>query len=356
MLFFLGLLLPVCFISGWTGVSIPTQWAVLSCLLPLSLWRTGRMSVFHWLGVAFLTYAFARAFWPLVPYDTVFALWVITLWALSFWFGSTLGSLSSLFRGLALGLTVSTAVAIGQAFGLHPVLTMPENLAGLLFNQTVQASMIALTIIGLVCYGHWLYIPALLPGLYLAHSRGGWLVLVVGLLARYANLWVIAALASALAIYYTTFLDLSDNYRLQTWAITAKNITLWGYGPGSFNALLFWVKGIQIRPEFAHNDYLQLAFEYGVGAIPLLAIFALSLTQRHVREYPVFIGFLALATFYFPLHHIFVAFVGAMCAGRIARDADFSWLALRLWGPPIIPGSLQARLHIDRNRSATLPL
>lgn len=355
-MFWLGLILPICFIPGWTGVSIPSQWVLLSFILPFSLWRTGHMSVIHWLGALFLAYAFAHLLSVVVFYDAIYALWTASLWALAFWLGSTTTSLSALFRGLACGLYMSIAVAIAQRFGIYFVLTFNGNFAGLLFNQTVQAAVIALTIVGLVCYRHWLYIPALLPGLYLANSRGGYLILAVGLAARYLNLWLCAAALVACALFYNHFADLSDSYRLQTWALAVKSLTWWGHGPGSFMSVLFWTKGTQIHPEFVHNDYIQLAFEYGLGAIPFLMALGLCALQRHAREWPVLIAFCALMSFYFPLQHAFIAFIGLVCAGRCARDADFAWLSRYLWGPPVVAGSYQARLILSRTRGPSFPL
>ena len=59
-MFLLGLLLPICFIPGYTGASIPSQWVLLSLVLPAALWRRGyRLTPLHLLGLGFIAWAVA---------------------------------------------------------------------------------------------------------------------------------------------------------------------------------------------------------------------------------------------------------------------------------------------------------
>jgi hypothetical protein len=72
-----------------------------------------------------------------------------------------------------------------------------------------------------------------------------------------------------------------------------------------------------------HNDYLQFAFEYGIGAIALLPLLIAATGRVSAILRPVYISFLTLAGFYFPLETPLTAFVGAMVLGNIlARDGD----------------------------------
>lgn len=351
-MFALGLLLPLAFWAGLTGFSLPTQWAVLSLALPLGLWRRGPWTPLHTLGVLFFGYATIALAWTLNIYDGIGGLWLIGLWALAFWLGSTLTTLDGFFRGLALGLYINVAVQIAQAFGWSPVFTMPSNAAGLLFNQTVTGAALALCAVGLACYSRWLWTLPLLPGLYLAHSRAGWLALAVALLAKWTHP-VFAALTLAAAALFVASgnIDISDSYRLQVWHLAVKNISLWGWGPGSFYSLKMFVSGLAINPEFAHNDYIQLLFEYGIGGLIPIAILAIALFRRNAREWPVLVAFATLACVYFPLQHAMLACISALAAGRISRDLHGLRDPECSRRSAILPGSYQARYILARGGS-----
>lgn len=167
----LGLLISLAFIPGYTGVTGETTWAALSCVLPLTLWRKGEFTLLHWLGASFLAYACLSLAWANDPYDGVYGLWLVAIWALCFWLGSTTASLRRLYIGLALGLSISSAVSVGQWLGYHPVLQSSGDYPGLLYNKMIHGEAIALVIVALVTERLWWYVPTLLPGLYLANSR-----------------------------------------------------------------------------------------------------------------------------------------------------------------------------------------
>lgn len=259
----------------------------------------------------------------------MWGLYITAIAVLSFWLGSSLTTLVPLFRGLALGLTISTAVAIIQWFGYFPVAAQGGNLAGLLYNQTVQGAAIALVIVGLVWLRQWPYIPALLPGLYLAHSRGGWLILCAGLISRVHWSLPIALTAIALAFAFHNP-NADDILRLQIWSIAWHNLSTIGWGP--FISVYYRDSPTLIHPEFVHDDYLQLVFEYGFAAIIPITIFA-----AIVGRSPVLVAFACLATFYFPLHAPVIAFIGCVVAGHVGREFSLSQLHLHRSGPNIIP-------------------
>lgn len=138
-----------------------------------------------------------------------------------------------------------------------------------------------------------------LPPLYLSGSRSAWLGLIAGFLVVAALLGlrrgirravllsavVVIALAAAgvlawflLPLVRERILDaLQGNVRINLWRDTLAMIAdkpWFGSGPGSFRWVYphYWHHlAIYIDPQFAHNDYLQLAAEFGiVGALLLL--------------------------------------------------------------------------------------
>jgi len=326
---YLGLLLPISYLAGFTGTAILTQWVVLSVILPWALFRKGPFTFYHGLGLVFLVYSCASLLWVPNVNDSVLGVWHLLICALAFWLGTTAPSLTQLWRGLALGLSISSLIAVAQYFGFESVyrnIGPVPGYSGLLFNSTVSGAATALVILALFCERLWLYIPLLLPGLYLSHSRGAYLILAVGLLAKYIH-WttalLIIAVCGLLAIY---FVDSSNALRLQIWSVAYAKLTPWGWGVGSFYDIWYQSKdAVLIHPEFVHNDYLQLAFEFGWGAIPSYIILAAGLTRTQSVAWPIAIGFATSMAFYFPLHCPLIAFIGCLTTGHLLREPNEFW-------------------------------
>jgi hypothetical protein len=327
-MFWLGLVLPVCYVPGWTGASIPTQWAVLSAVLPLSLWRKGELTRVHWLGIWFVGYSALSLLWAVNFPDAVWGFAVVLIWAGSFWLGSTLESLDGIWRGLAIGLSVSSLVSIVQAAGFHPLpVADVAGYPGLLYSPLVSGSASAMVIVGLICHRLWRYIPGVLPLLVLSHNRGGALVVGVGLAGRYLGWRAVAAIVVTAAVVMYFHPSPSDIQRMQIWDAAYSNLRWFGLGPGSFTDLWMMVKelgqDVMERPEFAHNDYIQFIFEAGCGSILVFALMAAILARTEAKEWPVFAGFAALGLFFFPFHTPLCAFIGCVVAGHIVGASAY---------------------------------
>ena len=235
--------------------------------------------------------------------------------ALSFALGA-LCQLRPLFRGLAVALSFSSMLAVGQSFGWTSLASY--NLpAGLLYNSAIQSAAMAIVILALVAAKDWLYIPAMLPGLWLAQSRGGYLVIAGGLVGRFlgwkAVIWVMLA-AAAVTL---TINNVSDGERLLIWRVAWQNLEWFGHGAGSFANLLFESDGAVRYPGHVHNDYLQLAYELGVWAIPIYLIYLAALALTEETYWPAFAGFAVCGLFFFPLYTPVTAFIGAVLAGHL---------------------------------------
>src|SRR5216684_3951905 len=155
----LGLALPLAFVPGYTGATIPTGWAMLSIILPWFLWRKTEVGCSHWLGLAFGVYATSSLAWAPRTDDAVFELWQLGVVGCAFYLGSVLCDLRRLFIGLALGLSVSSIVAICQYLGLTVVPDHPTELilrgdslkpSGLFYNSVVLGEAVALALVGLL--------------------------------------------------------------------------------------------------------------------------------------------------------------------------------------------------------------
>lgn len=322
----LGLLLTLSFIPGWTSASIPTQWAVLSAVLPCTLWHRGAFGPGHWLGLTSLLYAAASVLWSPTYLDGLNGLWHTSILALSFWLGATTYQFERLFKGLALGLGVSSAAALAQYLGWTAIPTSdPEfgHPAGLFFNSTLLGALCAITTLGLVEFRLWPYILLPLPGLLLSQSRGAWAITIFGLLSRIIPFPILIGLGASFAILLTLHPTQSDIQRIYLWHLAWDHLTLFGHGAGSWSTVyyvaydtLFHSPVRLTQPTFTHNDYLQLWFELGIGAIPIYALLALALTQTHHTGWATLLSCAVLALFYFPLQTPVTAFILCALAGR----------------------------------------
>jgi hypothetical protein len=324
----LGLAISGAYVPGWTGASIQTSWVVLSCLLPaLALWRSVTLTGFHWAILSFVGISALSLAWALNFYDGVWGLWQVILFALAFWYGSSHDSLRGLFIGLGLGASASALVCFAQALGYHPLLTWGPDPSGLYYNSMYAGEIFALVILGLVIYRVYWLIPALVLALALTHSHAGMIALALGLAAWwYRSLSLIALVSLAVAVIFTYHFRASDAQRLQIWFSAATNLTLFGHGPGSFLSLWYPQGHAILFPEYTHNDFLQLAFEYGLLAIVPIGLLVALGTITEATDWPIWIAFLFMGLVSFPLYTPILGFIGACAAGRVSR----SW-ALRRW-------------------------
>ena len=329
-MFLLGLFIAVASIPGWTSVSIPAGWAAMSLMLPFVLWREVKWTPLHILLAIFLAYVAISVLWSTDYWDGAWRLWQFSLLALAFHLGSTLSSLRSIFAGLAIGGAISSALAIVQYFGIYPVQQYTlDTPAGLHYNPVFQGMILALIIIALTTECMWWYIPALLPGLWLAQSRGAFAALGLGLIAqwvRHPMLWLLAALG---VIFYTTLaLSPAEYERLIYWKASLANLSWLGNGAGSITDLWIILPNISPHPLESHNDFIQLVFEFSFAAIFPFATFALILWNSQARSWPIVVAFLFLSCFTFPLFTPIPAFLFALCAGHISRDPNLSWASI----------------------------
>lgn len=319
-MFALGAIVSLCYIPGVTGAFIASQWPVLSILLPFALWRSGPITAVHWAGLAFLAYAAVRLPYAPIFDDGVFGLWLMFIMAGSFWLGSTVDNLRGLYAGLALGASVSSALAVLQAFGYSGIPRISLAPAGLYVNSVQQGIILALVAVALVSERMWLWLPALAPGLVLSGSRGAFIALIIGIASIYVRgVWILAAMACAGLFFLVYPLSPSDAVRMTIWSGVAHNLSWLGWGPGSLFSWALPYNGNILYPEYAHNDALQLAFEYGVAAILPIGIFGFVLTRTAEREWPVVVAFLVAGCYSMPLWVPVASFLVCVASGRVVR-------------------------------------
>lgn len=329
-MFWLGAIVSLCYIPGITGAYIATQWPVLAIVLSFDLMRTAILpafevlpkqpfTIFHAIGLAFVMYAFAL--WPhsSAPHASGFGVWLVVIMALSVWFGTALASVRELYAGLATGAAVSSLVAVLQYFGIEPVRVISENPAGIYVNSVQQGTVLALVVVALISERMWLWALPLLPGIVLAQSRGAWLALVVGLLGcGVRRLWVFGLVGAVGVFYFFSVPVSSDIQRMYIWRTAWENLTWFGWGPGVFYAIVLpWNGTFSLYPEYAHNDALQLAFEYGVAAVLPFAVIGYALWRTDAKEWPVVLAFVTAGCYSMPLFMPITSFLALVAVGRI---------------------------------------
>jgi hypothetical protein len=321
-MFWLGAIVALCYIPGITGAYIATQWPVLAVVLSFALLRRGPFTIFHAAGLAFIAYATARIPFSPAPYASVFGWWLVVIMGLSVWFGTVAENMSGLYAGLAFGASISSGIAILQHFGWQPIATMSSSPPGLYINSVQQGAILALIVVALVSEQMWKWVPALAPGIILADSRGAWIALIVGLMACYIRrLWVFGAIGLAgVAFFYFKPLSPTDVERMFIWSTAWRNLIWLGWGPGVFYTIALFHNGaFSLYPEYAHNDALQLVFEYGVGAALPLAITAYALWRTDVKEWPIVVAFVTAGCYSMPLFMPVTSFLALAAVGRILR-------------------------------------
>jgi hypothetical protein len=293
----------------------------------------------------FLLYVFASIAWSTEPLDGIYRLWEFTLIAGCFWLGSVREP-KPILIGLAYGYLISSVLALGQLLGVDSVLRYNlSSFAGLHFSNPFAGAIGAMLIVALASERLWLLSAACIPGLCICGSRGGIAAALVGI----ASIWVRRswfiplACAGAVAFVFLSGHN-SDIERLAIWKGSASLLTPFGHGAGSYIDLFITSPFGITRAEHAHNDLLQILFETGIGATPLLAVWiTLSLLPAN-KFWPVIACFTVLGVYFFPLYTPLSAAIFALCAGASVRD----------WSSA---GDLLGRLrHLSLSRQANSPV
>lgn len=353
----LGLAISALYVPGVTGASVQTSWAVLSFSLPaLALWRAVNMTVCHWAVVAWAVLACISIAWALNSYDAVWGAWGIILFALAFYIGDAI-DFRKLLIGFAIGANLSALFALLQASGIH--LFMENNVAtpsGFYFNSMYAGEIFALAILGAVIYRVWPLVILPSIALVLTHSHAGWLALAIGLVSIRIRSWtVIALILTACAAAFTFHFRPSDAERMQIWYATVSNMTLFGYGPGSMLSMYYITDSVKL-PEYAHNDVLQLIFEYGVFSIIPIAALLMPAIAKQEKEWPLYVAFLVMGLVSFPLYSPITMVIGAVSAGRLSRV----WSVLRYnfyrGGYAFLPGTSYTQSLVGASWRDAVPL
>lgn len=333
-----GFLLSVVYIPGIVGASISTGWLFLFILMPVIIcFYKIPIKPSHVIGSLFLIYASISLFWTYSLNIGFFYLLQLIALSLCFCLGSALFDIKPIIKGLSIGLLISVIVAFAQYFNWHDVFSVNNNPAGLFVNTNVFCEICAIILICLLVFKLYWWIAIPIPGLLLVHSRAAILGTMVGLIAIswskskfYTFLFLFVGIILG-SVYYIDHSNLpSINQRFALWVDTFNGLKLFGNGVGSFESMYpFYSLNTETwleRPKYAHNDLLQIVFEYGIGSL-FLIWFVLNILKIKCEKRIILYAIGTISLFSFPFHIPVSAFIGCLVAGFISRhdaaDGDF---------------------------------
>lgn len=338
-MFWLGLVLPLSYIPAVTDLDILSGWIVLSLALPFFFLRPLQLGIAHYLGLAFLGYAFLSLLWAPVWQQGVWDIWQLAILAGCFCLGSSRDDLTPLYKGLAIGIGINTALAICQKLGWQPVYHNNSSYpAGLFFNPDMLGESAALVSVALVSTRAYRLLGLTVPAVFLSGGRTAILTLGIITALEGWKRWPKATASIALAILTFVWIDNHTTSSLverwDLWQDTYSGLSWFGHGAGSFFMLYpqfaAHTDTMLTRPEDPHNDYLGFLFQYGLGSLPVGAIFCLGLASSSPKRILLF-AYCLISFFSFPMRIPIEGLLGMVALGVCLRDCPLDgWVGRRL--------------------------
>lgn len=309
------------------------RWAAVAIGAAILLWRARVTPSFATVlfGCLLAWIALGLA-WSVSRWDTGGELcqWVVL--AAAFCVAHELESLDDVWTGFIAGVSVSAAFALAQHFGAPVarhlgdagVWSIYQNPVGLFLSKNMAADAAVLALIGCFTFRRLWMLPG--PALALILVGGRAAVLALGA-AIAASAWltfprhrlplVTAAALGLAALTLAAWGGLLGRFddRVSLWALVVTHLHVFGDGLGSFAVAAPSI-------EFAHNEFLQYAFELGIGSAFLWGIFAVALSSGPVLERAAVTALLAQCVVWFPLHAPAPAFMGMVLAGHLCGLRD----------------------------------
>lgn len=256
------------------------------------------------------------------------------------------GLAEGIFRGAAIGIGVSSLIVLPEYFLDWHWFNAAEtgHPAGLFGNRNFLAEAALLVAIPAIWSRNILAVGLCGPALLFTGSRGAIVAATVG---GFCALWrshrtaaiVLAASAAVgvIALSGSISKQHSMENRLAIWQDTIDGLTWTGRGVGSFYATFpehatrsLVVGPSLIRSEHAHNDYLEIAYEFGPAGLALIMAFVVMVLSQAIDEWSlVFLAFACICTFDYALHNACTAVLGMVAAGELCRRRDMARLGDR---------------------------
>jgi hypothetical protein len=297
-------------IYSWSGEDVG-RWALAWICVAILLCAPREPLKLLPSGVLFLVYAITSLIWATVLDDALFELlkWFLLL-------GCFVAGAQSkfVFEGAVWGVAVNSLLAIGQSLGFHPVMEVSSP-AGFFGNRDELAEAALLVGVYALEQKNWKGLVAL-PALLLPHSRA---VLIAGFVVLLAKrYWIASIVVVIVAVVYTREKGVDvEGVRVWFWYETLRGLTVFGHGLGQFYSSYLAYSDLHVwRIDHAHNDWLEIGFEFGIPGFILAGLFVWRL-----RKDMVFLAFCTMALVSFCLHNPATAVLGFFAAGAFYRNS-----------------------------------
>lgn len=316
------------FIPAIGSASISPKWSILSLVIPI-LWLRSEACFDRslWRGCLVALLPVLSIFWSPNVYEALNWVWVYFLMGALYVAAPSL-SIRAVYWGFCVGVSLSLPAIILQIFAYWPFPEASSGPTGLFLNKNYMAEAALAALILAWHLRAFILMPALLVCFLAPMSRGAFIaaivVLVVWMWPRVRAAAIAASLFSfsAFMCYIKTQPMPTLDHRLAIWRDTIEGLTFFGHGIGSFRTLYPYFASrtdtYVSRPEFAHNEYLHLAFEHGIFAIVFVPFIWIALKRARETERLLLVAILVMAFFSFPLHLPTTAFIFAIAAGYSA--------------------------------------
>lgn len=320
----LSFIVTVLFVPGISGAATTPRWALLALVVPWLIPSRPRWTAGHLAAVLLLLWCLASLTWTADINGG--ALWCLRLGILVgvFFIGAETKDMRPVWIGAGLGLIPSIVMSIAQLYG-HGV-THLERFGGLFINANFMAEAAALVLVGLLVERVYWLIPLVLPAVVMPMSRGALLALVVSAVcwsrSRVAYALLALTLVAGAATLWSGYRVGGVEERFAIWTDSLSGLKPLGQGTGSFYLTYpLYAKrtnSFVSRPDHAHNDLLEAAYDLGLGSLLLVALAAcVWMAGRSHRARFVALAFAVEAMFEFPLHMPVTAFLAALVAGHL---------------------------------------
>lgn len=326
-------LVMVAYVPGIPSATTAGRWAVMAAAPLLLLARplvNSPPGLGHWAGAAFLVWAASSLSWSVSPQDTFGALLQLAALAAAFLLGAAERDLTRVWGALLLGAAVSLPFAAAQFFGYAPVQdalragfwTNGVLVSGLFLSRDPFVQVAVVAAIAAIGLGRYWCAAVFLVATYAAGGRTaiamlGAAGLVWALNGHRRAAWIaLAAVATVVIVALTFAASGSGLNRAEIWATAVSNFSILGAGLGTFKAA--WPSY-----GFAHNEFLQLGFELGVGSLLLIVVIihAFRCPER-VLEKALLGALLAAAVVWQPFQLPATALVAAVLLGHLCAGVD----------------------------------
>ena len=343
----LAFLVGVAYVPALPSNATVGRWIVLGLIVSILLYRVRlRPGPGHWLAAALGVWMLAGFAWAVSLWDHAGAAVQWLVLGMVFVVAAERPDLTSWWRGLCAGITVSTAFALAQAAGFNPVWTVYDGgYVGLFLSKNMAAEISTLALVGAIglawrdLRSNWWLLPGPAVAVYMVGSRVAVLALLVAAMTRawlaidradrpIAGLVLVtggALVAVLILVFAPGLLSMNGSWLYVTdrwliWRHVVPLITLWGDGLGSFQIAMTTV-------EFAHNELIQYGFELGVGVFLLVGIFVYAFGGSDVIERCALAALVAQCMVWFPLHAPATAMVFATLAGALCGARNPAWVS-----------------------------